>query len=791
VDQNVKQVGYNCRADRTIDSDLHSLALSLLEAAACLISVRTDGSISLSECSPAIFDVCGFTAQGLVQDPGLFWHSLDPDQALRLQSDLATASNTFHPWQSEFHYSHPTKGPVFLSCLFVPAREISGEILWHGFFRDITTCKSQEDVVRESEEKYRLLFSHMEQAVSVHEIVQDAHGKVIDYHFVDGNASLERLLGRNLDELRGKSIRILNPNVSEERFEQLGRVALTGEPLVREYHSVRLGRDYSVFSYSPKKGQFASIHTDITERKRAGQALHERHRILEALNSFSLEQVECTSQQNLDRMIARQLQEFTGAPVVCFNEYDHRKKALLVRHVHAEPSAAEWLAGILEFGLSGIKITLDDEEYASLIDFPTEYYEDLTLASGGAINAEMSQAVRDALGIGIFMVYALAIDGVLYATVAIGLKDKSHTPSEEFLKPFAHFCCISLRRTQAEAELRYLSSHDQLTDLYNRHFFEEQMRQLDTSRQLPISLIIADLNGLKVVNDTYGHLRGDELLASAAKTFKSSCRSEDVIARYGGDEFVILLPNTASEDASEICRRIAFASREISVGGVPLSLSLGLASKVREEQKLEQVLREAENTMYSNKLVESRSLRNNVLSALLKALAEKSYETEAHTKNMQEIALRVGEKLALSEFEISRLLLIITLHDIGKINMPEEILKRQGPLTPEEWKLMKTHPEVGSRIARATGEFAHVANEVLAHHERWDGQGYPQGLKGKEIPLLARITTIADAFEVMSNGRPYAPPLSHHEIIAELKNCSGKQFDPDLVSVFVDVLEGC
>jgi len=766
------------------------MALALLGAAACRLAMHSDGYFSFRYCSPNMLDVCGFNPQNLRRDHGLFWHCLDPDEALRLQSELATASNTFHPWQSEFRFHHPTKGPVFLSCLFVPTREISGEILWHGFFLDITSRKLQEDKVRESEEKHRLLFTQMEQAVSVHEIVQDAHGKVIDYTFVDGNVSLERLLNLKIDDIRGQSIRILNPTVSDTLLEQFGKVALTGEPLVQEYHSRSVGRDYSVLSYSPKKGQFASIHTDITERKRAEVALNERTKILEALNSFSLEQVECTSQYNLARMIARQLHEFTGAPMVSFNEYDPNKKALLVRHVHTLADIAELMEGHLGQALSDIEITLNSDEYARLVDFPAKYYDDLSVTTGGVINEEMSRIAKEALGIKSFMIYALAIEGVIYATVAIGLKDKSQIPTDDFLKPFAHLSCISLRRTQAEARLRYLSFHDQLTGLYNRHFLEEQMRRLDTSRQLPISLIMADVNGLKVVNDTYGHLRGDELLAAAAKTLKGCCRSEDVVARFGGDEFVILLPSTGGDAASEICRRITSTSRGISVGGVPLSISLGSASKVQEEQKLEQVLREAENVMYSNKLVESKSVRNNVLSALLKALAEKSYETEVHTKNMQELAMQVGERLGLSESELSRLLLVITLHDIGKINIPEEMLKRKGPLTAEEWKLMKAHPEVGSRIARATEDFAHVANEVLAHHERWDGQGYPLGLKGQEIPLLSRITTIADAFEVMSNGRPYKAALSRTEIMAELKNCAGTQFDPELVTVFVDVLEG-
>jgi len=133
--------------------------------------------------------------------------------------------------------------------------------------------------------------------------------------------------------------------------------------------------------------------------------------------------------------------------------------------------------------------------------------------------------------------------------------------------------------------------------------------------------------------------------------------------------------------------------------------------------------------------------------------------------------------------------LLITLHDIGKINIPEEVLTKKGPLTDEEWELMKKHPDIGYRIALSTDEFAHVAEEILSHHERWDGRGYPQGLKGEEIPFLARIAAITDAYEVMTNGRPYKEPMSKDEIISELRNCAGTQFDPYLVDVFVEILE--
>jgi len=374
----------------------------------------------------------------------------------------------------------------------------------------------------------------------------------------------------------------------------------------------------------------------------------------------------------------------------------------------------------------------------------------------------------------------------------MGVGNKPGEYSEKDTQIAAYFADIAwtlVEQRKTEEKIRYISFHDILTDLYNRAFLEEEMRRLDTKRQLPISIIMIDLNGLKLVNDTYGHQVGDELLKKVASILNNSCRQEDVIARWGGDEFVILLPRTWRNEATKIGKRIRKKCRETKVRDIPVSIALGVSAKENSEETIADTLKEAEDNMYKQKLSESRSTRSAVLNALLKTLATKSYETEEHTRRMQKAALKIGEKLGLPDPELSRLTLLITLHDIGKINLSEELLTKKGTLTDSEWKVMKKHPETGYRIARATEEFSHVAEDILSHHEHWDGKGYPRGLKGEKIPLLARITAIADAFEVMLNGRPYKKSMSWSEIINEFKRCSGKQFDPELVEVFLSILE--
>jgi len=341
----------------------------------------------------------------------------------------------------------------------------------------------------------------------------------------------------------------------------------------------------------------------------------------------------------------------------------------------------------------------------------------------------------------------------------------------------------------AEKQELYLRFHDSLTGLFNRTYLEEEMEALEMERREPVSVIMADLNGLKLVNDTYGQEVGDEILKRAASVLNNSCGPGDIVARWGSDEFVILMPGVSEKEAKKICQKIKQKCDQVYVKDIPISISLGYSTKENTTKDLLTILKKAEDNMCQQKLAEDRSVWSNVLNAMLSALEEKSFETSEHVRHMQSIAQKIGERLGLSDLELSRLALLITLHDIGKINIPEEILSQKGPLNDEEWEIIKKHPGKGFRIAKSTNEFCHIAEEILCHHERWDGKGYPQGLKDEEIPILSRITAIADAYEVMSNGRPYKKPLSNGEIIAEFERCSGTQFDPQLVEIFLSILK--
>jgi len=344
-------------------------------------------------------------------------------------------------------------------------------------------------------------------------------------------------------------------------------------------------------------------------------------------------------------------------------------------------------------------------------------------------------------------------------------------------------------RKKMERRLSYMSFHDSLTDLYNRAYFEEELKRLDTKRQLPLSIIIGDINGLKLINDAFGHKEGDRLLKSCGNVLKNCCREEDIVARWGGDEFSMLLPRTDEEVVQEIVSRIKERSIRTSGGKIPLSIAIGASTKSKSHQDFAKIIKKAEDDMYRHKLIEAKSIISSIISSLEKTLFEKSVKTEKHTKRIKEMALELGKSIMLSQNEIDELSLLATIHDIGKVAILDVILNKKENLSKKEWDTIKRHPEIGYRIAVSSKQLSSIAEYILTVHEWWDGNGYPQGLKGENIPVLSRIIAIVDAYEVMITGRPYKKAISKEEAIAELEKCSGTQFDPELVKRFVKILE--
>ena len=331
-------------------------------------------------------------------------------------------------------------------------------------------------------------------------------------------------------------------------------------------------------------------------------------------------------------------------------------------------------------------------------------------------------------------------------------------------------------------KIQYLSYHDQLTGLYNRHFFQEELARLDVDRNLPFSIAMVDVNGLKLTNDAFGHEAGDLILKSMAETLKSECRSDDIVSRVGGDEFVILFPKTTHKDAESIVSRILNAIDNKKINNVTLSASIGLDTKEIPHQSVKDVFAKAEDNMYRNKITESQSMRNQTIKVIMQTLHESNSREKLHSERVSKLSRKIGEAMKLDNEVLKELEIAGLMHDIGKIAINNDILNKPGKLTDAEYEEIKKHPEISYQILKSADVYTRLAEYVLSHHERWDGEGYPRGLSGEGIPLVARIITVADAYEAMTANRPYREPLSQEQAIKELKRCSGTQFDPEIVT---------
>lgn len=344
-------------------------------------------------------------------------------------------------------------------------------------------------------------------------------------------------------------------------------------------------------------------------------------------------------------------------------------------------------------------------------------------------------------------------------------------------------------RKQREEKIQYLSYHDTLTGLYNRRCFEDNLINVDVPHNLPLSVIFADINGLKMTNDIFGHATGDELIKKSAEILKHSCREHDIIARIGGDEFVILLPKTNQEYAEKILARIKSGFLNARVAAIKCSISLGSDTKISANQSLEEVITNAENEMYKDKTMNRNSVNKDIIDTIVETLHSRNLREKQHSVAVSELCGEIGSVLHLPELEISKLKRAGYLHDIGKIIFDESVLSKEA-LTEEEHEKMRQHPVVGYRILNLFDDTLDLAEYVYSHHERWDGSGYPRGLKAEQIPLLSRIISIAETYERLLNRGELSTEERKRAAIEIIHECAGMQFDPQIAEWFVQMVDG-
>lgn len=318
---------------------------------------------------------------------------------------------------------------------------------------------------------------------------------------------------------------------------------------------------------------------------------------------------------------------------------------------------------------------------------------------------------------------------------------------------------------------------DMLTGFQKWESFQRLAMEEVDHFTFPVGVAICDINGLSVINSTLGNQAGDQRISTLAGIMRKSFPERTYYVR-GVDAHLIALCSRSSEEEMAACVEKVREQYEGSI-----QYAVGVVAD--EKQSIVDAIQDAATAMKTKKLVDRESLHSDMLTSLIRALEECDSDTEQHVRRTQEMGAELGKRIELSDIQQSKLALLCLLHDIGKIGIPMEILNKPGKLTDAEWKIMRSHVEKGYEIAMSNMELRQIAEEIRHHHERWDGNGYPDGLSRESIPVLSRVIAVVDAFDAMVNDRPYRKGMPVSKAIEELKRCAGSQFDPYIVSEFI------
>lgn len=733
--------------------------------------------------------------------------------------------------------------------------------------------------LKESEEKYRLIYSSMSQGMALHEIITDDLGHPVDYIFLDINDSYEKLFNLKRKNVIGKRITEVMPKVEKYWIDIFGKVALEGNPIEYENYLETTGRTYNTYTYSTKPRQFAVLVTDITERKQILEQVKQNEKnLLESQGIAHVGTWRLDLKTN-NVVWTQELYKMYGfdpkLPVPNYSEHmklftpeswEKLSTALELTRTQGIPYELEletvkkdgsngwmWVRGEAEKNSDGkIKaiwgaaqditervITLNKLKeseksldmffrqsltgfFVMMLDNPVYWNDSVNKEEVLDYIFDHQRCTR--VNQAFLNQYEMNLDEFLNKTpremfahdlnrgkdawrqmlengfVNTITSERKANGSPMYIE--GDYVCIYdsigrfvghfgnqedvTSRIQRQNEIEYLSIHDYLTDLYNRRYYFEQFNQHDKIEYYPLGVMMLDLNGLKIINDAFGHGAGDKALITIGNVLKDTFEQKDIVSRIGGDEYAILLPNTSAIALQEYKEKIVLEIRKLKIENIELSIAIGYELKMSLEEDVDDVLKFAENQMYRHKSIIGSSSRSRAINAILETLTDKYNSERVHSERVSHYCKSVGLQLKLKEDELKELEKAGLFHDIGKISIPDNILDKPGKLTDEEYDIIKTHPEIGYQILKAADEYSNLAIHALHHHERWDGNGYPNGLKGEEIPFFSRIIGVVDAYEAMTADRPYRKKMTKEYAISELKKYSGTQFDPKIAKIFIN-----
>ncbi len=690
-------------------------------------------SAEVTYVSPSCRKVLGYGPDYLL---GKSWIDLiHPEDQPKFMATIENARATRLPIKWEYRARHSEGHYLWVESVGNPlAPEAGGGYI--ASTRDITYRKRSEEALQESERNYSSLFNSMQEGFVLWETVYNAAGEPDDYRFLNVNPAFEKIMQVRKRDIIGRLLSETSLGFENYWLNSFAQVARTSEPYNYEGYNRTIQCYLETFIFTPGDNLLAALFIDVTRRKMVEKQLErEREWMTVTLGSIGegVIATDVSGKVLFMNQVASDLLGWSEAKAIgrylgeLLNTVDDINRSFYTEPLQRIVQAEE------EVDISGNTISIVRNGERRII-------------------SNSAASIRD-------------IDGQIIGTVMI-IRDVTE-------------------KIRNEAKIERLSYSDKLTGLYNRAYVDRILADEEITSQLPFSLIMGDIDGLKLTNDVFGHQAGDNLLVNIAKVIRGCCRESDIMARWGGDEFLMILPRTSEEVALRICERIASTCAEMEADPIELHIALGTATRKTLEQGMDALFILAEEDMYEHKMQQSKGFRQAILSKLEKDLWIKSHDTQEHNHRLSKIAMEIGATLGLDRYELDKLALLASLHDIGKVALPEDIMLKNSKLEPEEQEIMKKHTEIGYRMAEAIPELRSIAEAILAHHERWDGSGYPRGLKGNEIPFISRIIHLVDSYDDMTYNQDGQAIIDPQIAIKEIEKGSGVQFDPVIVQAFL------
>jgi diguanylate cyclase (GGDEF)-like protein/PAS domain S-box-containing protein/putative nucleotidyltransferase with HDIG domain len=676
--------------------------------------------------------------------------------------------------------------------------------------RDITERKRAEEMLQESEERHRALVEAAGKAGTGIAILQTIPNREAAIVFANDQTSY--ISGYAHGELLSMSLKDVMSPVEYARIITRYRNRQKGMTVRGYYETSIICKDGTVLPVETSVATL-KLHSgiatvvyfkEIASRKKAEEkiALHTKH--MQAILSVA-QMINQTPIMN--KMLASaldKLNEIMSTGKACLYLIDFENKCLKMKSCR----------GLSDKNIrrySNLKLTEDQ-----LQNLMTWKNQNISFESifGKTADGRLKAALERNKACSYVMVPLLLKDKVIGILYNISDKERSVTEDDvKFLTAIAYEISIGISSIQMLERTVEMSLTDALTGLYNRrHFYETLETEMSRTKRYgqPFSLILLDLDGFKEYNDKFGHTSGDGVLQLFANELRSSLRKTDIACRYGGDEFAIVLPASDSKSARAIIERFRIrwhknAEKLLPIMKIPIDFSCGIAKFPDNSESADGLVFLADAAMYCAKrdkehksviAAEISSVPSGILQAanqdhvyaLAATVDAKDPHTYGHSKRVAAIAEKIGKAIGLSKEELSELYSAALLHDIGKIGVPDSILTKPDRLTPEEWAIIKNHSTEGANIVGYVKELAKMVPTILHHHEWYDGKGYPYGLKGNTIPIGARITSVADAYDTMTTERPYRRLVSPEQACEELNRCSGTQFDPAVVDILCKII---